>query len=352
MTGDTAIAAALVHWYARARRDLPWRRTRDPYAIWVSEVMLQQTRVDTVLPYWQRFLERWPTVRALAEAPLDDVLQAWSGLGYYRRARQLHLAAADVVARHQGELPRSARELEGLRGVGRYTAGAIASIAFDEPAPIVDGNVARVLSRVFALDDDPASTRGKRRLWELAESLVPPRDPGSFNQALMELGATVCTPRAPRCDACPLRASCAALAEGRVDELPRSAPRTAPRALALVAAVAEHGGAFLLAQRAPDGLYGGLWEPPLVEASSLASAREALAAHGVPARVRLEEAGRVRHVLSHRRLDVLVVRAGPSRRWTAPRRAPAPYARIAWRPLDAVALSTLARKLIGRKAVR
>src|SRR5690242_17796950 len=181
----------LLTWYAACRRDLPWRRTRDPWAIWVSEIMLQQTRVDTVMPYFERFLARFPTPLALAEAPEDQVLAAWSGLGYYRRARMLH-AGARVVA-DRAKMPRDREGLLELPGVGRYTAGAIASIAFEEPVGLVDGNVARVLARIFVLEDDMRRA-GMRRAEELAESLVPKDAPGDWNQALMELGATVCTP--------------------------------------------------------------------------------------------------------------------------------------------------------------
>src|SRR6185503_9991928 len=215
------VADALVGWYRGARRDLPWRRTRDPYAIWVSEVMLQQTRVTVVVPYWQRWMARFPSPAALAGAPLDDVLAAWSGLGYYGRARNLHRGAREVVARYGGRLPDSAGELRTLPGIGRYTAGAIASMAFDRQEPLVDGNVARVLARVFAVEEDVKSAAGQNRLWQLAADLVPSEAPGDFNQALMELGATLCAPAAPRCAGCPLAADCRAHREGRTDELPR-----------------------------------------------------------------------------------------------------------------------------------
>jgi A/G-specific adenine glycosylase len=182
----------LLEWYAACRRDLPWRRTRDPYAIWVSEVMLQQTRVETVIPRYERFLSRFPTVLALAEAPADDVLAAWSGLGYYRRARLLHEGARELVRGSvRGEMPSRRDDLLQVRGIGRYTAGAIASIAFSEPVGLVDGNVARVLARLFAIDDDMRRSAGVRRAQALADAIVARRDPSAWNQALMELGATV-----------------------------------------------------------------------------------------------------------------------------------------------------------------
>ncbi|HEY5946784.1 MAG TPA: A/G-specific adenine glycosylase, partial [Kofleriaceae bacterium] len=218
------VASAVVTHYKRDRRDLPWRRTRDPYAIWVSEIMLQQTRVQTVIPYWERWMARFPTVTALAAAPLDDVLAAWAGLGYYSRARNLHAGAQAVTSAFAGALPRRASELRAVPGIGPYTAGAIASIAYGERAPLVDGNVARVLARVFAMRDDIKSSAGQKALWQRAGELMAalPDDhaPGDLNQGLMELGATLCSPTSPRCLLCPLAASCEAARTGRQDELP------------------------------------------------------------------------------------------------------------------------------------
>src|SRR5690349_6148043 len=239
----------LLEWYRAHRRDLPWRRTRDAYGIWVSEVMLQQTRVAVVVPYWERWMERFPGAAELAAAPLDDVLACWSGLGYYGRARNLHAGAREVVARYGGRVPGEAAELRTLPGVGRYTAGAIASIAFGRREPLVDGNVARVLARVYAVEEDVKSTAGQKRLWQLAGELVPDEAPGDFNQALMELGATVCTP-APRCEACPVAEACAARAAGRERELPVVGARAADAdkpLLRTVAAWMERRGRLLLA---------------------------------------------------------------------------------------------------------
>src|SRR5262245_19380438 len=208
------IAPAVVAWYRAARRDLPWRETRDPYAIWVSEIMLQQTRVATVIPYWQRWMARFPTLTALADAPLDDVLAHWSGLGYYSLARNLHRGAAEVARDRGGTLPSTAAGLRDVPGIGAYTAGAIASFAYGERAPLVDGNVARVLARFYGVAADVKSTVGARRIWQLAAGVMAdlPADaaPGDLNQGLMELGATVCTARSPACDACPLAAGCIA----------------------------------------------------------------------------------------------------------------------------------------------
>jgi A/G-specific adenine glycosylase len=339
-TRKRGIARALGAWYDRVERDLPWRRTRDPYAIWVSEIMLQQTRVDTVVPYYQRFLERFPTVRALAEAPLEEVLRQWSGLGYYRRARQLHLAAAEVVERYGGELPERGDELRRLSGIGRYTAGAIASIAFDAPEPVVDGNVLRVMSRLFGLEEDMRRARGQARVWQLAGELLPRDRPGRFNQALMELGATLCTPRKPACSGCPLSRGCRAHASGSAESLPRLGERRAPLPRSLFAAVVVHrpSGRLLMARRQPDGLFGGLWEPPM------AKERAGLSKHGVVAP--LVEVGSVTHVLSHRKLQVVVVSAVVARASRLPAATVAPYDALAWRRLEEAPLSSLARKIL------
>jgi A/G-specific adenine glycosylase len=252
----------LLKWYRRHRRQLPWRNTADPYAIWVSEVMLQQTQVATATPYWKRFLEVFPTVATLAAADEKVVLSAWSGLGYYSRARNLHRAAQEVVAKWNGELPRSADSLRTLPGFGRYTAGAVASIAFGEPAPVLDGNVARVFSRFFAVEGIPGDKHREAQLWAMAEEWVSRSNPGDWNQALMELGATVCRPEKPSCLLCPVRNHCAALASGRVDELPPPKPRPPRQQLDWTVALWKKNGKVLLARRASQGLFGGLWELP------------------------------------------------------------------------------------------
>ena len=253
-----ALRRALLDHFDAHRRDLPWRGTDDPYAIWVSEVMLQQTRVDTVRPYWERWMRRFPTVAALAEADLDDVLREWEGLGYYSRARNLHGAARMVRERHRGKLPDQVDALRELPGVGEYTAGAVASIAFGRPEPAVDGNVRRVLSRLYDLEaPTPAALR------RLAADLVPADRPGDFNQAMMELGATICTPRSPACDACPVARWCRARELGVQEERPLRKKRTAvPEETVETAVIVRSDGALLLTRRPEYGLLGGLWEFP------------------------------------------------------------------------------------------
>jgi A/G-specific adenine glycosylase len=253
----------LLEWFARTARDLPWRRERTPYRVWVAEVMLQQTRAETVVPYYERFLARFPTVEALAEAPLEQVLKVWEGLGYYARARNLHAAAQVVVGTHQARLPDTFDGLLALPGVGRYTAGAVASIAFGEDVPAVDGNVRRVLSRVFDVREDVTRSAVQRRLEKLAAELLPPGQAGVFNEALMELGATVCTPRAPGCANCPLRDLCRAFASGDPEALPvRRSRRPVPHYDVAAAVTTRADGRVLVAQRNAEDMLGGLWEFP------------------------------------------------------------------------------------------
>jgi A/G-specific adenine glycosylase len=345
-----AVQVKLLAWYARHRRDLPWRRTRDPYAIWLSEVMLQQTRVDTVIPYYERFLATYPSVHALAEAPLDNVLGLWSGLGYYRRARMLHAGAEEVVRERKGVFPTSAAELLTLPGVGRYTAGAVASIAWGEPVPVVDGNVTRVLSRIFAVDADLQTGKGTKRMWDLAESLVVREEPSSWNQALMELGALTCLPKTPRCTVCPVRSECQARSQGLVDELPRTRARKPPLALHRVGFVLRSEQGILVARRVADGLFGGMWEPPHLDDPG-PRAREALLAAAGPG---VRRAGAVTHVLSHRRIEMDVY-AGKGRRALIARLRAAPdYDTSGWVPereLGERALTSLARKVLGLAGV-
>lgn len=296
---------ALLRWYDAHARDLPWRRTRDPYAIWISEVMLQQTRVETVLRYYERFLARFPDPATLARAPEDEVLAAWSGLGYYRRARMLHRGAQHLVAHHGGQVPRDRAARLAMPGVGRYTAGAIGSIAFDLPEPIVDGNVARVLARVHALETPLDARETIDALWERATALAETTRPGALNQALMELGAIVCTPTTPRCDDCPIRARCDAHATDRTDTLPVPKRRRPPRAVDLVAVVARSGARVALV-RAEAELFGGLWNVPMREGRSHASARELVAELALRTALPSRPQARVEHVLTHRHLTIRV----------------------------------------------
>jgi len=262
MKKHNRIPEALLRWFAATARDLPWRRTRDAYAIWLSEIMLQQTRVATVIPYYERFVARFPTVRHLARARLDTVLKMWEGLGYYSRARNLHRAAREIVARFDSEIPHTREELLTLPGVGRYTAGAIASIAFGAREPLVDGNVARVLCRVFRIHGDPKDTPIHKKIWSLAEDLLPERQVGQFNQALMELGSEICTPRSPRCEGCPLNRLCEANRHHEQDLLPtRVRKKPLPSHIVAVGVIYRHG-RVLIDKRPPEGLLGGLWEFP------------------------------------------------------------------------------------------
>ena len=256
------IPRALLRWFAQSARDLPWRRTKNPYAIWISEIMLQQTRVPAVVPYYERFLNRFPTVERLARARLDTVLKLWEGLGYYSRARNLHRAAQEIVVRFGGHLPSSRDELLTLPGIGRYTAGAIASIAFDRPAPLVDGNVTRVLCRIFRVKGNPKDAANQKRIWSIAENLVPAGHAGQFNQALMELGSEICLPRHPRCDDCPVNELCEARRHGEQDALPTRVPKKRLPFYTVVVGVIYRDGRILIDQRKPEGLLGGLWEFP------------------------------------------------------------------------------------------
>ncbi len=260
------LAARVIEHYRLHARALPWRRAGiTAYEIWVCEIMAQQTRLETMIPYWQRWMVRFPTVEALALAPLDDVLAAWSGLGYYARARSLHRAARHVVDVLGGVFPDDLDGLAALPGIGRYTAGAIASIAFGARAAVVDGNVIRVFARLHGIEEDVTSPTARRRLWTLAEQLVPARA-GDFNQGLMDLGATICTPRSPRCHACPLSSGCHARRHGRQAELPVVGRRGAVPRIEIDSAWIVEDGQFLLMRRVPSGLFGGLWELPEVTA--------------------------------------------------------------------------------------
>jgi len=339
---------ALLAWFAANARALPWRATSDPYAIWVSEVMLQQTRVETVIPYYERFLARFPTASALAQASEDEVLSSWSGLGYYRRARLLHAGVRELVARHGGEVPREPEARRELPGVGRYTAGAIGSIAFGQAEPIVDGNVARVLSRVHGVEAALGTRESEAALWSEAEAWVEGEAPGALNQALMELGATVCAPVTPRCDGCPLGGVCSARATGRTAELPVPRKKKAPREVSAVALVALDGdGRALLrkesAARSEDGTFGGelfrgLHALPMIEGEGRGAARAL--ADEVGASLRTTRPIEVVHVLTHRILRVSVFEARLEG-------APASARMVDAAELGALGVATLTRKLLA-----
>lgn len=254
---------SLLEWYADHKRDLPWRHSDDPYAVWISEMMLQQTQVVQAQPYYKRFMARFPTIRDLGEAPLDDVLKLWEGLGYYARARNLHRAAQQVVREHGACIPDDMEKISSLPGIGPYTSAAILSIAYHQDYAVVDGNVIRVLSRLFHLTEDPAKTSTKRLMTDLAGRLLKEGRAADFNQAMMELGATVCTPRNPSCKACPVKGLCKAVKE--LDDpsvLPRKAPRKKRPHYRVSAGIIQNDDKILIVQRPLDGLLGGLWEFP------------------------------------------------------------------------------------------
>jgi A/G-specific adenine glycosylase len=301
---EPAARDLLLAWYDRQRRDLPWRRSREPWAVWLAEVVLQQTRVETAIPYYERLLARFPTPAALAAADEEELLALWSGLGYYQRARRLRAAAARVAA--AGAMPTSARELAALPGVGPYTAAAIASIAFGEAVPVVDGNVVRVLSRRLARADAAASAAARRRLAAAAAELVDPARPGDSNQALMELGATLCTPRRPACERCPLATGCRGREAGDPETYPAPRRRPAPRRVRMTAVwVEDAAGRLLLARRAPDeAVLPGLWELPTVPARGPARGAASLAArYGGRWRLGARRLA-VRHAITFRQLDI------------------------------------------------
>jgi A/G-specific adenine glycosylase len=253
---------ALLAWFEREKRQLPWRETKDPYRIWISEVMLQQTRVAAVIPFYERFLEVFPDVASLAKAKDGPLMKSWEGLGYYARVRNLREAAKTIVKKYQGKLPTSRDELLLLKGFGAYTAASVASLAFGEDCAAVDGNVMRVLARVTAIESDTRKAAAKREFQRIAEALLPQGRAGQFNEALMELGATVCKPKNPACEACPIRRYCRAFAEGRVNELPRRSPKAEIPHHQIAIAVVHKNGKVLIALRPSEGLLGNLWEFP------------------------------------------------------------------------------------------
>jgi len=333
---EQALVERLLGWFARHKRDLPWRREpRDPYRVWLAEVMLQQTQVATVIPYYERWLARFPTLEALAAASLDDVLKLWEGLGYYARARHLHAAVRAVMHNYGGRIPRTVEALLSLPGVGRYTAGAVASLAFNADAPVLDGNVKRVLGRVYGLR---APKDGA--LWRLAQSLLPPGRAGAFNEALMDLGSMVCLPRAPRCGLCPLREQCAAFASGDPESFPgRSTKKTLPHHRILTALIVDPAGRVLLGQRPAGGLLGGLWEFISSDLRADCAAEEpgadqllrmlAVRAGLIADQAEVRWLGEVKHAFTHLRIT--------RRAWlvTLPESAPTTdeagaYARLCW----------------------
>lgn len=321
MSSPSWFSARLLPWYREHRRPLPWRGTRDPYRIWLSEVILQQTRVEQGRAYWERFVAKWPTVADLAAAHEDEVLKQWQGLGYYSRARNLLGAARQVMAEHGGRFPRTHAELLTLKGVGDYTAAAIASIAFDAPEAVVDGNVYRVLARVFGIDTPIDSTEGRKRFKALATQLVDPKAPGDHNQAVMELGATVCTPKNPACLHCPVQPKCIAFATRRIAELPVKQGEARVRERFFDYLHVPAGGSLYLRQRTGKDIWQGLFEPPLIES------RAPLKKDGIE-RTLQETLGRgwtvaarseaMKHVLSHQVIHAVFWTAIPPKGFRPP----------------------------------
>jgi A/G-specific adenine glycosylase len=266
--GRTAFRRRLLRWFRTNARDLPWRKSRDPYRVWVSEIMLQQTQVETVKAYFERFVDELPDVHALASAEEERVLQLWEGLGYYRRARQMHRAAQVIVAEHGGEFPRDVTTLRTLPGIGRYTAGAIASIAFDEPAPILEANTIRLFARLLAYRDDLTNAAGQQLLWRFAEEILPAENAGIFNQALMELGSLVCTPKSPACRECPALSLCPTFARNLQSEIPRAKAKTEYTDLHEVAVVIRRREKILVRRCGPGERWAGLWDFPRIALSS------------------------------------------------------------------------------------
>lgn len=258
-----AFTPALLKWFDAYGRELPWRQTRDPYAVWLSEIILQQTRVEQGRPYWERFMQRWPTAEALARASEDEVLRQWQGLGYYSRARNLHFAAGQIVA--MGGFPQTIEGIRSLKGVGDYTAAAIGSIAFDLPVAVVDGNVYRVLARHFGIDTPINTTEGKKEFTALAQSLLPPKEASRFNQAMMDFGATQCTPQSPRCLLCPLQDGCVALREGRVGQLPVKLKTLKVKERRLTYIYIRCQGQTAIRRRPAGDIWQGLYEPWLTD---------------------------------------------------------------------------------------
>ena len=325
------VAPPLLAWYARARRDLPWRRSRDPYRVWVSEIMLQQTQVERVKVFFTRFIAAFPNVRALAAADEHDVLRLWEGLGYYRRARQLHAAAKQIVTDQRGRFPETLEGLRGLPGIGRYTAGAILSIAFDERVPIVEANSRRVIARLFGHAGRLDGPGGDAPIWEIAERIVPEKSPGTFNQAVMDLGALVCTPDRPLCTTCPLARLCVAHRTNRTATIPARAVRKKTTELREVAVVVRRGTRVLVERRGDGEWWAGLWDFPR------AASPRSLAPFGPGKSRRL---GRLAHTVTHHKISLEIVEITPAR---PPRAA----ANRAWVPVGK--LATLAMSAPGRR---
>jgi A/G-specific adenine glycosylase len=383
------LVLALLDWFAQNARDLPWRRTRDPYAIWVSEIMLQQTQVKTVIPYWKRWMRELPTIKAAANASPDKIHKLWEGLGYYVRARNLQKAARQIVEKHGGTFPKNFDEVLALPGIGRYTAGAICSIAFNQLVPVLDGNVIRVLTRVFDIEENPRENKTNARLWRLAEELVafaggvrllrtqipfvespatykkshgstesrPTENTNSsfLNQSLMELGALVCTPRNPQCRICPVKKFCVAFRKNRIEKLPNLGKRTAVTARRFVAFVVERRGRFLVRQRPTDVVNAHLWEFPNTESNS-ANAKDIFKSIFGIEPLAIQPLCTVKHSITRYRITLEAFRVQPGgRSSTMPKISGTRGARpsdtgiwLSLAKLDSLALTGAHRKILRR----
>lgn len=301
---ENGFAGRVLAWYEDyGRKHLPWQQDRTPYRVWVSEIMLQQTQVATVIPFYHSFMARFPRIEDLADAPLDEVLAHWSGLGYYARARNMHKCARLAIQEHGGDLPHDIQTLVQLPGIGRSTAGAILSLSLGQPHPILDGNVKRVLARCHAVEGWPGRTEVLNRLWALSETLTPARDTMRFNQAMMDLGATLCTRTRPACGRCPLHNDCQGFASGEPTRFPGRKPkREIPLRQTIMLALTDHDGSVLLERRPPAGIWGGLWSLP--EIDSLTQLEDVLTLRGLQALGSPFSTARLRHVFSHYQLDI------------------------------------------------
>jgi len=339
-------ALTLLRWFGEHGRELPWRGTHDPYAIWLSEIILQQTRVQQGWEYWERFIRRWPTVEALAQATEDEVLRLWQGLGYYSRARNLHFAARQVVA--MGGFPTTYEELRRLKGVGDYTAAAIGSLAFGLPVAVVDGNVYRVLARHFGIDTPINSTEGKKEFAQLAQALLPPPQSAAYNQAIMDFGALQCTPQRPACATCPLQESCVALSEGRVGQLPVKQNTLQVRERRFAYIYIRYKGQTAIRRRGEGDIWQGLWEPLFVENGELSNyaVRCKTPLHSVSDARLIRQS--VRHVLTHRVLLCDFYLWEPEARPSLPEG----YIWVDEGDLDQYALPRLVEKLLEMLPVR
>ena len=356
------LVTALLDWFAREARDLPWRHTLDPYAVWVSEIMLQQTQVKTVIPYWERWMRELPDITSLAQAPQEKIHKLWEGLGYYTRVRNLQKAAQHLVRENGGEFPKAFDAVLALSGIGRYTAGAITSIAFNQPSPILDGNVIRVLTRLFGIEENPKDKATNAKLWNLADELVLAAQPvplsprpshlspfsisgpcSALNQSLMELGALICTPKQPRCEECPLKKPCVARATNRAEALPNLGKRAAATDRRFVAFLAQRDNQWLVQQRPAGVVNAHLWEFPNVEVDAETSDLAAHAAKLLGARpAQLNPLVMIKHSITRYRisLEAYLVTATKGVRATTPSRW------LTIEELDALAFTSAHRKIL------